>query len=61
MIQRRSLIVDAFAYCGLFPLKNTVSEDEYKNLKAFQDKTNFQRGGDDMTKLRTIVTSPKKI
>ena len=62
MTQRRGLIVDAFAHCGLFPAKNTVEEREYEKAKIFKTEGNavsYQDGDSNMVLLRTIVSSPK--
>ena len=62
MIQRRGLIVDAFAHCGLFPAKNTVGEKEYEKSKIFNttDTAESQQQNDsNASLLRTIMNSPK--
>ena len=59
MAMKRGLILDAFAYCRQYPLRNTVKEHEYKKGEAFTDGNEFQQR--DFLLLRTIVPSPKKI
>ena len=44
MTMKRGLIVDAFAYCGLYPVRNTVKEHEYKKGDTFKDGDEYEQG-----------------
>ena len=61
MVMKRGLFVDAFAYCGLYPLRNTVKEHEYKKGEAFRNNEEFQQGDVKFPLLRKIIPSPKKV
>ena len=57
-----SLIVDAFAHCGLFPVKNPVGEKEYEKSKNFQFADNAEDHlyrDSNYVLLRTIMSSSK--
>ena len=42
ILDKRGMIFDSFRYCGLYALKNTVSEVEYSHRKSFSDSPSCQ-------------------
>ena len=60
MPMKRGLILSAFAYFGLYPLRNTVKKHEYKNREAFRNNDEPQQGNVNFPLLRKIIPSPKR-
>ena len=61
MVMKRELIVDPFAYCGLYPLRNTAKEYEYNKGEAFRNNDEFQLGDVNFPLLKKIIPPPKKV
>lgn len=65
LVSERTRVIDAFNYCGLYPLRNVISDNEYKKASIFTDKTTSQQStsGDshDIRALRNLSSTPKKV
>jgi hypothetical protein len=63
VIENRGLALNAFTYCGLYPLRNTVLDEEYEKSRAYDsnESQNATFSGETAAALRTICTSPKKL
>jgi len=64
---KRSLMMDAFEYCGLYPTKNTcVAKDFIKSKNFVSDnattvaKSNYTNNDHTSNILRTLISSPQK-
>jgi hypothetical protein len=74
MSSRRGLLVDAFAYCGLYPMKNPIKEKDFVKTYNFVkssntlsspehahvEETTTNESSHFQTALRYIMPSPKK-
>lgn len=63
MSQKRGLVVDAFNHCGLYPVKNTVKDEEYKFSETFQTKNterDYEIEDSHAQTLRNLMESPQK-
>ena len=61
MAEKRGLIVDAFAHCGLYPVKNTVKPNEFNKSGSFESTSlTPSQTGELETLLRNVIPSPKK-